>query len=303
MSGQSGMIDDHVGKTGDDCPVEEGRVRVHFHNFANLPQQKGAGLKSPTFDCAGHEWYLMLLPRGTMRAKPGMISVYLCSDLTSKFAVDFAITMKNKTGGNFIVRSPTNKRNEFPSPNNLGWGWGDYASRDVILDASNNILNYGALTFEVRIRPHEDYICRDANVLPKSSMADDLFKLYQDEDFADVAFVVKGHVFHAHKSILKARVPELFVIAEIFDAEHPFPIEDVQPDIFETMLKYVYGKDIDAFYWKDHAKQVLDAAVKYGFTELKSVAEANLNQNFTVDNVVDELLHADGKSCPLLKEE
>eukprot|EP00956_Cyclotella_meneghiniana_P016032 scaffold25077_cov48-Cyclotella_meneghiniana.AAC.8 len=29
----------------------------------------------------------------------------------------------------------------------------------------------------VMIRPHEDYICRDANVLPKSSMADDLFKL------------------------------------------------------------------------------------------------------------------------------
>eukprot|EP00956_Cyclotella_meneghiniana_P016031 scaffold25077_cov48-Cyclotella_meneghiniana.AAC.7 len=72
------------------------------------------------------------------------------------------------------------------------------------------------------------------------------------------------------------------------------------------MLKYVYGKDIGAFYWKDRAKQVLDAAVKYGFTELKSFAEAwhvkNLQNNFTKDNVVDELLYADGKSCPLLKK-
>ena len=50
----------------------------------------------------------------------------------------------------------------------------------------------------------------------------------------------------------------------------------------------------------------MDAAGKYGFTNLKSAAEAwhvkDLKQNFTVDNVVDELLYAEGKNCPLLKK-
>jgi len=298
----SGIADVHFGEPSDNWPVEQ-RVQVHFHNFADLPQQKGTLLKTSKFTCAGHEWFLQLCPRGDRNAEDGMISVFLGTDLASKIVVDFDIHVKKKTGNNF--RSCSATKREFPGPNNA-WGVRNYASRGKILDASNNILNDGTLTFEVRIRPHEDYICRDANVLPKSSVADNLFKLCLDEGSADVAFVVKGRVFHAHKLILKSTVPELLVLAELFDAENPFPIEDVEPDIFETMLEYVYGKDIGAFYWKDHAKQVLDAAVKYGFTELKSFAEAwhvkNLQKNFTKDNVVDELLYADGKSCPLLKK-
>eukprot|EP00956_Cyclotella_meneghiniana_P010008 scaffold13805_cov23-Cyclotella_meneghiniana.AAC.3 len=268
MSGQSGIIDVHVGKASDDWPIEEGRARVHFHNFADLPQTKGTTLRSSKFTCAGHEWSLKLYPRGDRSAREGMISVYLCSELSSKIVVDFDINLKKKNGDDFEVNSAT----------------------------------------KTEIRPHEDYICHDANVLPKSSLADDLFTcLYQDKDTADVAFEVKARVFYAHKAILKARVPELAQLAEPYDAENSIPINDVEPDIFETMLKHAYGKDIiGASYWEDHAKQILDASGKYGFTELKSVAEIwhvkYHKQNFTVDNVIDELLYADGKNCLLLKK-
>eukprot|EP00956_Cyclotella_meneghiniana_P010908 scaffold15241_cov65-Cyclotella_meneghiniana.AAC.1 len=281
------IADVHVGEPHDDWyhALDE-RVRIHFHNFANLPQEKGMVLKSSKFTCCGHEWYLNLYPRGDSGAREGMISVFLCTKLTSKIVVDFDIILKKKTGDHFKVSSGSGTKTEFPKPG--GWGRKNYASRDRILDASNNVMNNGTLTFEVRIKPNEDYCSRIAT--PQTSMADDVYNnLYQDEDSADVAFSVDTRVFHAHKAILKARVPELADLAEPYDTENPIPIKDVDPQIFE-----------------EHAKQVLDAAGKYGFANLKSKAEAwhvkNLNKNFAVDNVVDELLYADGKNCPLLKK-
>ena len=73
----SGIIDVHVGEPDDNWPVEEGCTRVHFHNFADLPQQKGTVLKSSKFTCAGHAWFLQLYPRGDRYAEDGMVSVYL----------------------------------------------------------------------------------------------------------------------------------------------------------------------------------------------------------------------------------
>ena len=298
----AGVADVHIGEPNDKWQLEE-RVQVHVHNFADLPQQKGTALYSSKFKCAGHEWYLSLFPRGTSHAKEGMVSIFLGTDLAWKTVVDFDIILKKTTGDKFRCYSDT--KAEFPKPNLVEWGWSDYESRNEILDASKNILNNGTMTVEVRIRPHEDYYCRD--VTPKSSVTNDVYAhLYQDEDSADVAFQVKARVYHAHKALLKARVPELYELAEPYNKSNPIPIKDVEPEIFETMLQCVYGKDIHANYWKDHAKQILDASGKYGFIELKSTAEVwhvkNLTKNFTADNVVEELLYADGKNCPLLKK-
>eukprot|EP00956_Cyclotella_meneghiniana_P021471 scaffold39184_cov22-Cyclotella_meneghiniana.AAC.4 len=308
----SAIAEVHVGEPNDDWrrPIEtvEDRVQVHFHNFADLLQEKGTYLESPKFTCAGHEWHLELYPRGAHCANNGMISIFLDTDLSSKIVVDYDIIIKKKTGDNFKALSDT--KNEFPYPSYKNCdGWLNFVSRNQILRASNNVLNNGTLTIEVRITPHEDYIaCRRA--ITKSSvaddLADDLYRLYQDEGTADVAFKVKTDVFHAHKLILKSRVPELAELVEPYDTDNPIPIKYVEPDIFDTMLKYAYGKDIDTNYWKENAKQLLDASGKYGFSEIKSKAEAwhviNLQQEFTIDNAVDELLYADGKSCPLLKK-
>ena len=84
-----------VGKPSDDLPFEE-RVQVHFHNFADLPQEKGRGLISPFLNCGGHAWSLTLYPRGELNAKEGMVSVYLRSYLSSKIVIDYDIIMKKK---------------------------------------------------------------------------------------------------------------------------------------------------------------------------------------------------------------
>ena len=55
---------------------------------------------------------------------------------------------------------------------------------------------------------------------------------------------------------------------------------------------------------KNNAKAIINAADKYSVVNLKLEAEASLVSKaaFTVDNVLDFLLCADGMSCALLKE-
>eukprot|EP00956_Cyclotella_meneghiniana_P024126 scaffold48121_cov54-Cyclotella_meneghiniana.AAC.6 len=285
--------------------VKEGHALIHIHNFADLPQEKGQCLESPTFTCVGHDWYLCLYPRGNGEANEGMVSVYLCTNLSSKIVIDYDIIMRKENGDNFMIKS--DYKVEYSADDGEILGCKNYVSDDEIFDeiftwnASYNGNVQETLTIEVRIRLDEG----NTNI-PKSSVADDFYNFYQDEDTADVAFKVEARVFYAHKVILKLRVPELAQIAGSSNAENPIPISDVEPDIFETMLKNVYGKDICATYWKEHAKQILDASGKYGFAKIKSVAEVwhvnNLKDTLSVDNVVDELLYADGKNCPLLKK-
>ena len=54
----------------------------------------------------------------------------------------------------------------------------------------------------------------------------------------------------------------------------------------------------------DHEKDFINAADKYGVTNLKLEAEVRYvnNTEITIDNVIDNLLYADAMNCALLKE-
>ena len=55
---------------------------------------------------------------------------------------------------------------------------------------------------------------------------------------------------------------------------------------------------------KSHAKEIIDAADKYGVVNLKLEAEVCLvvGTTFTIENVMEHLLYAESKNCALLKE-
>jgi uncharacterized small protein (DUF1192 family) len=69
-------------------------------------------------------------------------------------------------------------------------------------------------------------------------------------------------------------------------------------------LRYVYGGDISAGKWKDHAKDLLEASDKYGLTNLKIEAEAWYVKllKFSVGDVVETVAYAEKMNCFLLKE-
>ena len=82
------------------------------------------------------------------------------------------------------------------------------------------------------------------------------------------------------------------------------PIADVKPDIFRHVLYYVYGGNVSDEELKANAKDLIDAADKFGIVSLKLEAEACYVKSITISvhNLMDNLLYADSKNCALLKE-
>jgi hypothetical protein len=70
------------------------------------------------------------------------------------------------------------------------------------------------------------------------------------------------------------------------------------------MLRSLYGGCILPDEWNEYSWSILKAASKYGFIKLKSEAEMWYIKSceFTVDNVIDEFLKADGSHFTLVRE-
>jgi hypothetical protein len=81
-------------------------------------------------------------------------------------------------------------------------------------------------------------------------------------------------------------------------------INDVKPDVFRLLLSYIYGGKVSEDDMALHAREIIDAADKYGVVNLKLEAEASLVEGttFTIENVMELLLYADSKNLALLKE-
>ena len=165
------------------------------------------------------------------------------------------------------------------------------------------------MTVEVRIQPKEDYYC--LNFIPRNDSARSILQTFNDENTADIVFEVKCNdeatpvLFYAHKFVLQtcAKGSTLASLCEECDGSTPVPI--VCPaGGFHYMLYHIYGGNITAVYWKEHARDFIDLADRYGVKNLKIEAEAWYVKDLkiTVDNVIDALVYAEEKNCFLLKE-
>ena len=125
---------------------------------------------------------------------------------------------------------------------------------------------------------------------------------------ADVSFLVGGEgkerEIHAHSFVLKVRAPDLAALAEEYDQGTPIPIQDVDPDIFNHLLRFVYGGEIPVKeVLGDNARALVSASNRFGITGLKLVAETELaSAGINVENAAELLLFADGTHCAMLKE-
>lgn len=82
---------------------------------------------------------------------------------------------------------------------------------------------------------------------------------------------MKDCLFYAHKLILKAQAPDLTELCEAFDKSNPMPFTDVEPSVFETMLKHLYRKNINPEKWADKPSMldILISAGKNDFTSFR----------------------------------
>ena len=100
--------------------------------------------------------------------------------------------------------------------------------------------------------------------------------LFNEMKFSDVSFNIGGRQFPAHKSILAAK-------SEVFEAmfqhptkenfTNPIEIEDIEPDVFHELLRFIYTGRLSRKTMETLAVGLLIAADKYLLEDLKVKCE------------------------------
>ncbi|EFX77560.1 hypothetical protein DAPPUDRAFT_198357 [Daphnia pulex] len=132
---------------------------------------------------------------------------------------------------------------------------------------------------------------------------DHLLKLWNEKPLADVTFKFKSKVIKAHMMIVSSGSP---VFCAMFQndfrekLERTVEIQDIQPNVFEHLLRYIYTGDADL----DNVDVggLLAASEKYGMDSLKEECSLRLSQDLNVENAIRNLVLAHLHNSPTLHQ-
>jgi hypothetical protein len=246
-----------------------------------------------------------------------MVSLELSNMSDKAVDIDFGFSVNDGNGKQVAYERSTSPCN-FEGTNTNSWGFRNFATRVSLLSS----LVDGTLVIEVRMRLATPTTSVPPPFIPENPVAKMIQGLFLKNNSADIMLEVGGEeqlkdnaitvaktapvTFPAH-SLIVANCSSIF--AELCesngdDRTTPIQINDVTPDIFRLLLSYIYGGKISNDDMKSHAREIIDAADRYGVTSLKLEAEASIVEDttFTVENVIEHLLYAESKNCALLKE-
>ncbi|XP_031785759.1 speckle-type POZ protein B [Nasonia vitripennis] len=123
-----------------------------------------------------------------------------------------------------------------------------------------------------------------------------------DKEYCDMSFLVDGKTFKAHKCILAKESPVFDAMFKIDMKEkllNEVIIEDIRPDIFEKLLRYMYVGEVEDI--QAIAVELLVAADKYAIDELKLKCGQSLIDNLSIDSAVESLVITDRYNMNLFK--
>jgi len=296
---------------------------IRFHGFANLSTTRGARVDSPEFSCLGHQWKLSIYPGGSAGSLTGHIAIRLSNISNTGIEIKYSYSVKDSDGHMRIAsafanaESVTTEFGAFGSEDNT-----KYISNFVQKSRVMELLVNGSLIIVVRMKSTstEKYI---PQFIPTNPINENVLQKFMDEETADVVFEFDNdsssqseehtnkkskttQSLYAHRFIVQ---DISITLAELCKQNEDgiltiVSIADVTPDIFRHMLYYSYGGKVSADILKDNAKDIINACDKYGLVQLKLEAEAAYvkSTEFTVENMMDNLLYADSKNLAFLKE-
>ncbi|KAL7524079.1 hypothetical protein ACHAXR_000424, partial [Thalassiosira sp. AJA248-18] len=262
---------------------------VRFHGFEGLDTSRGTFVESPKLVCFGHRWRLRIYPGGETNSDDGMVGVFLRNMSKESIEVEWCFTVKSPDGREVAACDGKFYKSLFAPNSSDGNSWGrkNFAKRPDIVSA----LVAGALVVEVQMKRAGSNLPNPVPFIAENPFCNMMLKVFMDDESADVVLEVRdgdeqAHVqFHAHRVILKQCAP---VLAELCGSGGAsVSITDVKPEIFRHMLCYVYGGKVQEEDLKSHAKEIIEAANRFGVVNLKLEAEASYVKSTTmgVDNV------------------
>ncbi len=263
---------------------------------------------SNIFTLLGHRWRLYLYAGGAHDAEQRMVSVELVhvsgKDIKIKLENNFDRCIYEEGNFDFIQNGGKASFN-------------DFATRAKIMKS----LVDGTLFIGVAMKLADPTKVKPPPFIPENPFAcKNIQSMFLDEESSDVVFEVGGQrgkdnaekvartapvAFHAHRFILSKCSSTLAAMCgPVGEGIVPIQIDNVSPETFRLLLKYIYGGRISGDDMREHTKEILDAADKFGVTYLKLAAEAHFVQatSFRLENMMEHLLYAESKNCALLKE-
>jgi len=299
------------------------RFAVTFDNFKDLPSEMGHEVQSSIFSCFQTDFCVELYPGGDDEdGEEGADNVMIGIKQKSKgeaLKIKYSVGLKDTATNNILNMHKKYSHGKLFDEETLikgvAWfcfddSWSHrFRPRDDIL--KEYLDRSGALTVYVTLQMKE--------YIPKNPTSTMILNLFNNQDSADIVFEVceqrkrtndrkrakaSTHTFHAHRLILQNYSTELAALCATSEGMTSAIVDDVKPEAFRHLLYYVYGGEIGEEDFVQHAKDLINAADKYGVTNLKLEAEVWYVQStkITIENVIDNLLYADAMNCALLKE-
>ncbi|KAL6843198.1 hypothetical protein ACP4OV_026911 [Aristida adscensionis] len=190
-----------------------------------------------------------------------------------------------------------------------------YVDSHSLFEATNSLRD-DCLTIECVVTVVREPVTSETKSFPKievppPNITDQFGRLLEEKEGADVAFVVGGEAFTAHKIVLATRSP-------VFNAElygpmrktgtEPITIEDLQPDVFRALLRFIYTDSLPAMDDLEEddrcemVRHLLVAADRYDIERLKLICQSILCDNLHVRTVATTLALANQHHCDMLKD-
>ena len=291
---------------------------VHFHDVASLSTVRGEFVWSPEFMLLGNQWCLKIYPGGDEGAAEGMVTLRLVNNSNKAIDAEYGFSVNDGNGKQVVYKQSPGPRN-FASVGNRSscWGWGNFASRSDLFSS----LVDGTLVIEVRMKLTKPADSVPQPFIPENPSACKIIQgLFMNKKSADIIFEVGADKVKDNAMKVAKIEPVLFpahsviagncsiTFADLFESHGDgttlISISGVSPDVFRLLLFYMYGGKLSDDDMNSHAKELVDAADRFGVVSLKIEAEAYIvgATTFTMENVMELLLYAESKNLALLKE-
>jgi len=266
-----------------------------------LNKKPEESLLSPAFHADSDEqvkWCVDIYPNGCKEVHKGHISVFLClqKSPTNRLAIEaeYSFMLLDKEGKKIL--KPEGLKNTFSF--GVAYGMKKFANLADVL--KNNVfslicqLEYADPnpSTKTSLLPGPSASLGDEELA--SSLTQNLEQLFSNRLGADVCFVTAGMEIKAHKAILSARSPVFAAMLRSGmkeSVENRVEINDIAPDIFEALLRFIYTDRVDLT--QVDAKDLLAAANKYLLPLLKFQCQQFLCKTITSENCGELLVLAD----------
>ena len=295
--------------------MKKAELKWDLHNITALEWQEfkpGEYIYSPDFHADGDadiKWFIHLLPNGDEESE-GSITVFLNARIhpAMRFPVKakFTFTAASEKGSKKIWSNTDTKIFGSNEPHLDGHGFCTNIKLGDVLESNYLSLacqvQYADKNPEVKITDLQSQSVPLNNEERLSSLSKDLEQLFLNQSETDVCFIIRGKEIKAHKLILLARSPVFAAMLKSGmkeSVENRVEINDIAPDIFEALLRFVYTARVDLT--EIDVRDLLAAAHKYLLSQLELECQNYLSERLTTENCVEMLALADLHDCVYLK--